>query len=57
LTKERDTLDRALAKQGNGLSPGEALKYRAELVRQIEQAETDWLTAAEAIEQESQASP
>jgi len=59
LTKERDALDRALAKQqgakqqGNGLSPAEALKRRAELVRMIERAETDWLAAAETIEREA----
>jgi hypothetical protein len=58
LTRERDALDRALAqqqgaKQGNGFSPAEALKRRAELVRQIERAETDWLAAAEAIECEA----
>jgi ATP-binding cassette subfamily F protein 3 len=54
LTKERDALDRALANgKGNGLSPAEALKRRAELVRQIERAETEWLAAAEAIEREA----
>jgi ATP-binding cassette, subfamily F, member 3 len=53
LTKERDALDRALANgKGNGLSPAEALKRRAELVRQIERAETEWLAAAEAIERQ-----
>jgi hypothetical protein len=31
----------------------EALKRRAELVRLIERAETDWLAAEEAIERES----
>jgi len=52
LTKERDALDRSLAQwQGNGISPAEALKRRAELVRLIERAETEWLAAAEAIEQ------
>jgi ATP-binding cassette subfamily F protein 3 len=60
LTRERDALDRALAqqqgaKQGNGLSPAEALKRRAELVRQIERAETEWLVAAEAVEREARA--
>jgi len=51
LTGEREALDRTLAKpQGNGMTPTEALKRRAELVRQIERAETDWLAAAEAIE-------
>ena len=54
LTRERDALDRVLAAgKGNSLSPGEALKRRAELVRQIERAETEWLTAAEAIEREA----
>jgi ATP-binding cassette subfamily F protein 3 len=52
LTRQRDALDRALTGKGNGFSPGEALKRRAELVRQIERAETEWLTAAEAIESE-----
>jgi ATP-binding cassette, subfamily F, member 3 len=53
LTREREALDRALAKpQGNGMTATDALKRRAELVRLIERAETDWLTAAEAIEQE-----
>ena len=56
LTKERDALDRVLAAgKPNGLSPGEALKRRAELVRQIEHAETEWLAAAEAIEREARA--
>src|SRR6516162_10391203 len=54
LTKERDALDRVLATgKSNGLAPGEALKHRAELVRQIERAETEWLAAAEAIEREA----
>src|SRR5262249_5521833 len=58
LTKERDALDRALANgKGDGLSPGEALQRRAELVRQIERAETDWLAAAEAIEREARLPP
>src|SRR5262249_38472784 len=60
LIRERDALDRALgqqqgAKQGNGLSPPEALKRRAELVRQIERAETEWFAAAEAAEREARA--
>jgi ATP-binding cassette subfamily F protein 3 len=55
LIRERDVLDRSLAQQGNGISPSEALKRRAELVRLIERAETEWLTAAEAIEQETRA--
>jgi hypothetical protein len=46
-------LDRSLAQQSNGISPSEALKRRAELVRLIERAETEWLAAAEAIEQEA----
>jgi ATP-binding cassette subfamily F protein 3 len=54
LTRERDALDRALASgKPNGISPGEVLQRRAELVRQIERAETDWLAAAEAMERES----
>jgi len=53
LTRERELLDRSLARQGNGISPTEALKRRAELVRLIERAETEWLAAAEAIEQEA----
>jgi len=56
LTREREALDRALVKQqGNGISPAEALKRRAEIVRLIERAETDWLAAAEAIEREARA--
>src|SRR5262249_39344029 len=58
LTKEREALDRALASgKGNGLSRGEALKRRGELVRQIERAETEWLTAAAAIEREGRSPP
>jgi len=57
LTKEREALDRALAQQesprSNGLALSEVLKRRAELVRLIERAETDWLAAEEAIERES----
>jgi ATP-binding cassette subfamily F protein 3 len=54
LTRERDALDRSLAsEQGDGVAPGEALKRRAELVRMIERAETDWLAATEAFERES----
>jgi ATP-binding cassette, subfamily F, member 3 len=56
LTKERDVLDGSLV-QGNGLSPAEALKRRAALVRRIERAETEWLTAAEAIEREARPLP
>ncbi len=57
LTREREALDRSLARQGNGISPAEALKRRAELVRLIERAETDWLAAAEAIEREARPPP
>ena len=57
LTKEREALDRALAQQesprSNGLALSEVLKRRAELVRLIKRAETDWLAAEEAIERES----
>jgi ATP-binding cassette subfamily F protein 3 len=56
LTKERDALDNSLA-QGNGLSPAEGLKRRAELVRLIERAETEWLAAAEAIDREARPPP
>jgi ATP-binding cassette, subfamily F, member 3 len=53
LTKDRDALDQALAKpQGNGMAPADALRRRAELLRLIERAETDWLAAAEAIERQ-----
>jgi ATP-binding cassette, subfamily F, member 3 len=52
LTRERDALDRSLAR-GGGISPGGALKRRAELVRMIERAETDWLAATEAFERGS----
>ena len=52
LTEEREALDSSLI-QGNGISPAEALKRRAELVRLIERAETDWLAATEAIEREA----
>ena len=58
LTRERDALDRVLATgNGNSVSPGETLKRRAELVRQIERAETDWLAAAEAIERGARPHP
>src|SRR5216683_485481 len=54
LTKEREALDGSLAnQQGDGISPAEALKRRAELVRLIERAETEWLATAEAIEREA----
>jgi ATP-binding cassette subfamily F protein 3 len=57
LTKERKALDRALTEPqsatSNGLALPEALKRRAELIRLIERAETDWLAAEEAVERES----
>jgi ATP-binding cassette, subfamily F, member 3 len=57
LTKQREALDRALTEpQGatrNGLILPEALKRRAELIRLIERAETDWLAAEEAVERET----
>jgi len=60
LTKEREALDRALTEPQratrNGLVLPEALKRRAELIRLIERAETDWLAAEEAVERENLAS-
>jgi ATP-binding cassette, subfamily F, member 3 len=57
LTKEREALDRVLTEPQsatrNGLGLPEALKRRAELIRLIERAETDWLAAEEAVERES----
>jgi ATP-binding cassette subfamily F protein 3 len=57
LTKEREALDRALTEPqsatSNGIILPEALKRRAELVRLIERAETDWLAAEEAAERET----
>src|SRR5215472_560872 len=50
LTRERDALDRSLAGEQGAGAPGEALKRRAELVRMIERAETEWLAAADEIE-------
>jgi ATP-binding cassette, subfamily F, member 3 len=56
LTKEREALDRALAlpqnSRTNGLELSAALKRRAELVRSIERAESEWLAAEEAIERD-----
>jgi ATP-binding cassette subfamily F protein 3 len=56
LTEEREALDRALAQppgpQGNGLAPTAILKRRAELMRLIERAESEWLAAEESIERE-----
>ena len=58
LSQERAALDRGLA-EFNGARPkggaiGDALKRRAELIRRIAEAETEWLTAEEAIEREAQ---
>src|SRR5262249_32088819 len=54
LTEERDRLDRALAQppglRKGGVSLAAALKRRAELVRLIERAESEWLAAEESIE-------
>src|SRR5215472_1050801 len=54
LTKERDSLDRALAEPQaagtDGIAVAEVLKRRAEIVRLIERAERDWLAAEEAME-------
>jgi ATP-binding cassette, subfamily F, member 3 len=57
LTKERDLLDRGLA-EVNGSGPkgavvSDALKRRAELVRLIAIAESEWLRTEEAIEREA----
>ncbi len=57
LTRERNTLDRDLA-EVNGAGPkgvavSDALKRRAELVRLIAKAESEWLTTEEAIEHET----
>ncbi len=57
LTQERDALDRVLAEppgpQDNGLALTAALKRRAELMRLIERAESEWLAAEESIEREA----
>ena len=57
LTKEIEALDRVLTKPqsatSNNIILPEALKRRAELVRLIERAETDWLAAEEAAERET----
>ena len=51
LTEEREALDRLLAEppgpRDNGLALTAALKRRAELVRLIERAESEWLAAEE----------
>jgi ATP-binding cassette subfamily F protein 3 len=57
LTEEREALDRVLAKppapQANGGALTVALKRRAELMRLIERAESEWLAAEESIERET----
>jgi ATP-binding cassette subfamily F protein 3 len=57
LTEEREALDRALAKPSdpwdNGPALTAALKRRAELMRLIERAESEWLAAEEALEREA----
>jgi ATP-binding cassette subfamily F protein 3 len=57
LTDEREALDRVLAKppdpRDNGVALTAALKRRAELMRLIERAETEWLAAEESIEREA----
>jgi ATP-binding cassette subfamily F protein 3 len=57
LTRERDTLDRALAglagARANGAAVGDALKRRAEITRLIATAESDWLNAEETLEREA----
>jgi ATP-binding cassette subfamily F protein 3 len=56
LNQEKAALDRVLATpvtfNGDGRAMADALKRRAELVRGIEQAESEWLAAEEAIERE-----
>jgi ATP-binding cassette subfamily F protein 3 len=57
LTEEREALDRVLAKppapQANAGALTVALKRRAELMRLIERAESEWLAAEESIERET----
>src|SRR5438270_3527610 len=57
LTEEREALDRLLAKppapRDNGVALTAALKRRAELMRLIERAESEWLAAEETIERET----
>jgi ATP-binding cassette, subfamily F, member 3 len=57
LTKEREALDRTLAQphstRSNRFGLSDALKRRAELVRLIERAESEWLAAQESIEREA----
>ena len=57
LTKERSALERGLAEPqasaSDRVAMSAALKRRAELIRLIARAETEWLAAAEALERES----
>jgi ATP-binding cassette subfamily F protein 3 len=57
LVGERQALDHALAEPrqpgGRGITPADAFKRRAELLRLIEAAEAEWLAAEEALEQQS----
>ncbi len=57
LCEEREAVERGLATgNGTGLSGaavGDALKRRAELIRLIAQAESDWLATEEAIERQT----
>jgi hypothetical protein len=57
LTEEREALDRVLAEppgpRDNGVALTAALKRRAELMRLIERAESEWLAAEETIEREA----
>jgi hypothetical protein len=57
LTEEREALDRVLAKPpdppDSGVAFTAALKRRAEVMRLIERAESEWLAAEETIEREA----
>jgi ATP-binding cassette, subfamily F, member 3 len=57
LTREREALDRGFADTNGaaakGIALADALRRRAELVRLIARAETEWLASEEAIERES----
>jgi ATP-binding cassette subfamily F protein 3 len=56
LTEEREALDRVLAKPpGPRENPAltASLKRRAELMRLIERAESEWLAAEESLEREA----
>jgi ATP-binding cassette subfamily F protein 3 len=57
LTEEREALDRLLAEppapRDNGVALTAALKRRAEVMRLIERAESEWLAAEETIEREA----